>query len=93
MYDEILELEQYCAEVGVKTTREKILDGYCLRFAVGDVVQHSASYGSNVGCVEFGYTGFEKVDFEATNLINAKKFIKQNRSVLNGGKSCNEIHG
>lgn len=59
MYDEILKLEQYCKRIGVKVKKERLYEGWALRFNNGgDVVQHRGSYGSRCGCVEFGYTGF-----------------------------------
>jgi hypothetical protein len=84
MYKEILELEIYCDEIGVETRKEEILDGYVLNFNNGgDVVQHQGSYGSKVGCVEFGYTGFETIDFYATPLKDAKDFVLKHKDELN----------
>ena len=84
MYNEILELEEYCKKIGVIVHKETFLDGYCLKFNNGgDVVQHRGSYGCNCGCVEFGYTGFKKTDFKATTLPCAKSFIYRHRTELN----------
>ena len=86
MYNEILELEMYCKEIGVKVKKERLIDGYVLKFKNGgDVVQHIGSYGSRSGCVEFGYTGFTSTDFKATPLKNAKAFVKRNKDKLNKG--------
>ena len=84
MYKEILELEKYCDDIGVETRKETLLDGYVLRFNNGgDVVQHQGSYGGKAGCVEFGYTGFEEVDFKATLLEKAKEFVAEHKYELN----------
>lgn len=89
MYEEILELEKFCSEIGVDTEKIPLLDGYCLKFNNGgDVIQHSGSYGSKNGCVEFGYTGFT-IDFKAIPLKAAKDFIKRKKNSFNnriGGK-------
>lgn len=86
MYNEILELEKYCNEIGVKTRKISYFGGWALYFQKGDVIQHRGSYGNNAGCVEFGYTGFEEVDFKATTLENAKEFVKTNKDILNEGE-------
>ncbi len=83
MYEEILELEKYCNKIGVVTEKVGLLDGWCLYFNNGgDVVQHSGSYGSKNGCVEFGYTGFT-LDFKAMSLKDAKGFVRHRKDSLN----------
>lgn len=84
MYKEILELEKYCNEIGVECKGEKHFDGYVLRFNNGgDVIQCTGSYGSRHGCVEFGYTGYEGMDFKACTLENAKAFVELAKDKLN----------
>lgn len=84
MYKEILELEKYCNNIGVVVRKETNFDGYTLRFNNGgDVIQCTGSYGSRHGCVEFGYTGFETVDFKATPLEKAKQFVAEHGYELN----------
>jgi hypothetical protein len=95
MYKEILELEEYCNEIGVAVRKETLYDGYILRFNnSGDVIQHSGSYGCRCGCVEFGYTNHETIDFYATPLKAAKVFIFKHKDELNkvreGEKTINE---
>lgn len=83
-YKEILELQKFCEKNGIQTEAIPIYDGLALRFNNGgDVVQHYKSYGSSVGCVEFGYTGL-KEDFKATKLLTAKRLANKNKNILNG---------
>ena len=85
MYNEILQLEKFCKEIGVECKLEKLWEGHAIRFNNGgDAVQHDGSYGSKCGCVEFGYTGFEEVDFCATKLDKAKEFVIEHKDKLNG---------
>ena len=89
MYKEILELKKYCNKIGVNCSYERLLDGFAIRFKNGgDVVQHFGSYGSESGCVEFGYTGFKRTDFHATPLKKAKEFVKRNKYKLNRSVLC-----
>ena len=84
MYKEILELEKFCEKIGVETHKEELFDGYVLKFNNGsDVIQHGGSYGHNIGCVEFGYTGVESRDFCATPLEKAKDFVHKYKRKLN----------
>ena len=82
-YKEILELAEYCLEIGVETRYCMWFGGYVLYFNNGSgCTQHSGSYGAEEGCVEFGYTGTD-LDFTRTTLEEAKKFVKENKEFLN----------
>jgi hypothetical protein len=84
MYKEILVIEDYCKKNGVKIKKKKLFDGYVLRFNNGgDVAQHGGTYGSNQGCVEFGFTGFSFIDFNACNIQEALSFIELHKDELN----------
>ena len=83
MYKEILELKDYCDKIGVVAKKQRLYDGYALRFENGgDVIQHSGSYGHAAGCVEFGGTN-SRIDYCATSLKNAKAFVRRNKDKLN----------
>ena len=52
-YKEILELFEYCKEIGLNARLERLFDGHVIRFdGYGDIIQHEYSYGSKNGCVE-----------------------------------------
>lgn len=78
-YNEIWELFTWLMEEGFPCTIEHYLDGAIIELVHGDVVQHRGSYGSQIGCVEFGYTGFEDIDFCAMPLDKAKAIFLNNR--------------
>lgn len=83
-FNEILELAKFCDENGIEYQKDEFRGGAALRFNNGgDVIQNMGSYGHENGCVEFGYTGFEEVDFTATSLESAKDFVKKNKDALN----------
>lgn len=83
-YKEILKLADFCNENGIEYQTHNFLGGTALRFNNGgDVVQNIGSYGSSSGAVEFGYTGFQEVDFKATTLEKAKEFILAHKDELN----------
>ena len=81
-YKEIKELHDFCVENGVNCDFEPFLDGYAIILERGDVVQHQYSYGHGAGKVEFGFTGYEEVDFVATSLDDAKAFILAHKDEL-----------
>lgn len=82
MYNEILELHEYCDKMGVKATISPMFDGYCIRFNNGgDFVQHFGSYGHNSGCVEPAIGC--RLDYTAVPLKNAKALVKRHKERLN----------
>lgn len=81
-YEEIIELYDFCIENGINCEFASFLDGYSIVFARGDVVQHHYSYGSGAGKVEFGFTGYEDVDFMPTSLEDAKAFVLEHKDKL-----------
>lgn len=84
MYHEILAIENYCRQIGVKTQSIECMDGYVLRFNNGsDVAQHRGTYGSKAGYVEFGYTGYKNYDFQGIDIYKALTFIKRHKDELN----------
>lgn len=84
MYYEIRDLYDYCIEIGVSCELRRFLDGYSIIFANNaDAVQHSCSYGSRSGCVEFAETGYEEVDYVSTPIERAKKFVLEHKEELN----------
>jgi len=78
-YNEIWELFTWLMEEGFPCTIDHLFDGVKIDLTHGDVVQHSGSYGSQNGCVEFGYTGLEDIDFCAIPLDKAKAIFLNNR--------------
>ena len=89
-YNEIWELFTWLIEEGFPCTIDHLFDGAKIDLTHGDVVQHSGSYGSQNGCVEFGYTGlkdidfctatgFEDIDFCAIPLEKAKQIFLNNK--------------
>lgn len=81
-YKEIQELYDFCVENGINCEFEPFIDGYAIILERGDVVQHGSSRGNNCGKVEFGFTGYDEVDFVATSLNNAKAFILELKDKL-----------
>jgi hypothetical protein len=52
-YKEILELNNFCIDIGINAKIEPLIDGYKLLFPNGsDMVQHRYSHGSWRGCIE-----------------------------------------
>lgn len=90
-YKEIKKLYDFCMENGVNCIFEPLMDGSAICFAKGDVVQHCGSYGNGCGMVEFGFTGYEEVDFVATSLTDAKKFILKHKDELSMGNELLEV--
>ena len=76
MYNEIIELYNYCKNYGVECTMQPLFDGFKLCLPDnGDFVQHSGSYGNNEGMVEPAI-GCDK-DYTAVSLIEAKILIQK----------------
>lgn len=81
-YTEIQELYDYCIRIGINAHIEPMYDGYTIRFVGGgDFVQHSGSYGCNVGCVEPAIGC--RLDYAAVSLKNAKALVKYHKERLN----------
>lgn len=89
-YNEIWELFAWLVEENIPCTIEPLFDGAKIDLNHGDVVQHRGSYGSQNGCVEFGYTGLvdaefctatelDNIDFCPIPLEEAKKIFLNNR--------------
>ena len=89
-YNEIWELFTWLIVEGFPCTIDHLFEGAKIDLTHGDVVQHSGSYGSQNGCVEFGYTGlkdtefytatgYEDIDFCAIPLEKAKKIFLNNK--------------
>ena len=81
-YSQIKELYEFCKEHEVKCELETLFDGYVIKFnhrRGGDVVQHRGSYGSQSGMLEFGFTGYDEVDFKPVTLTEAKDFIARHK--------------
>ncbi len=89
-YNEIWKLFTWLVEEGFPCTIDHLYDGAIINLTHGDVVQHKGSYGSQNGCVEFGYTGladiefcttteYDNIDFCAIPLEKAKKIFLNNR--------------
>lgn len=82
LYNEILELYEYCNKIGVQATLEKMWDGYAIRFPCGaDFVQHNGSYGSKAGFVEPAIGC--KLDYTAVSLKSAKRLVEYHKNRLN----------
>lgn len=81
-YKEIVELHEYCVEIGINAVLEQFFDGFTIRFENGDdFVQHRGSYGSDNGCVEPAI-GCE-LDYTAVTLEEAKHLVETYRDKLN----------
>lgn len=81
-YGEIIELYGFCVANHINCEFVPFLDGHAINFEIGDVVQHYGSYGSEAGKVEFGFTGYEDVDFIPTSLEDAKAFVLEHKDEL-----------
>lgn len=85
MYNEILELYEFCKEQGIPCRLSSLFDGYKLwLFAGRDIVQHFGSYGSREGCVEPAI-GCD-ADFTAVSLDRAKALLLQLKDILTKGE-------
>ena len=75
MYEEILELNEYCKFIGLHTDINSMSNGYIIRFANGsDIVQHDYSYGSANGMLEPAI-GCDK-DYTPVTLEEAKELVR-----------------
>ena len=83
-YKEILELHEYCQEIGVHSELSPMFDGFSLNFKNGgDFIQHGGSYGHNYGCVEPAIGS--RLDYTAVPLKTAKSLVRRHKEKLNGG--------
>ena len=81
-YKEIQELYEYCVKTGVEATISPIFDGYAIRFKNGgDFIQHSGSYGHDIGCVEPAIGC--RIDYTAVSLKKAKLLVRRWKDRLN----------
>ena len=88
-FPEIRELYDYCIEIGIDATLEHCWDGWSIRFPSGsDFVQHSGSYGSDIGCVEPAIGC--RLDYRAVPLKNAKALVKYHKDRLNRRRNYEE---
>ena len=82
-YPEIVKLFEYCQQIGVDASLEKLFDGYAIRFPHGyDFVQHNYTYGSKNGCVEPAIGC--KYDYMPVDLESAKQLACHYKDRLNG---------
>jgi len=82
-YKEIIELADYCDEIGVEIKYSMWFGGYVLYFNNGGFcAQHSKTKGAENGFVLFGYNDYQIYDKPVT-LEEAKKFVKENKEFLN----------
>ena len=82
-YKEILELADYCDEIGVEIKYSRWLGGLVLYFNnEGLCAQHSGIEGAENGFVIFDYNDHE-IDDKLVTLEEAKKFVKENKELLN----------
>ena len=83
-YTEILELHEYCQEIGVRSEISPMFDGFRLDFkGGGDFIQHGGSYGHDCGCVEPAIGS--RLDYTAVELKKAKALVSRHKEKLNGG--------
>ena len=81
-YKEILELADYCVEIGVEIKYCMWLGGYTLYFNNGGIcAQHSGIEGAENGFVLFSYNDFQIHD--KLTLEEAKRFVKENKEFFN----------
>lgn len=86
-YSEILQLKNYCEEIGLKCELTRIYDGYKIKFLLGDCVQHSGSYLSDYGYIEFGDCHCNEIkEYEPYTLTKAKEIVKKHKDLLNMSK-------
>lgn len=87
-YKEIKELYNYCIKIGISAKFEHLHDGYKICFPNGgDCIQHSCSYGNDVGCVEPAIGC--KWDYTAVPLKKAKALVRYRKERLNKERNCN----
>ncbi len=87
-YNEIKELYEYCKEIGVSATLTPHSDGFILRFARGDIAQHSGTKGGRYGLLEPFIRC--KYDLEGVTLEDAKRLVVKYKNELNGKKKEKE---
>nr|DAP74937.1 MAG TPA: Histidine phosphotransferase C-terminal domain [Bacteriophage sp.] len=81
-YTEICVLYNFCVDLGIKCTIERLYDGYAVRFPDGsDFAQHHATYGGTEGCVEPAI-GDPEFDYTAVGLNLAKELVKKHKGKL-----------
>ena len=86
-YTEICALYNFCVDLGIKCTIERLHDGYAVRFPDGsDFAQHHGTYGGTEGCVEPAI-GDPEFDYTAVGLNLAKELVKKHKGKL-GGARC-----
>lgn len=82
-YKEIIELAEYCLEIGVEIKYWRWFGGYVLYFNnEGICAQHNEIEGAENGFVVFDYNDHE-IDDKLVTLEEAKKFVKENKEFLN----------
>jgi hypothetical protein len=82
-YKEIIELADYCDEIGVEIKYSMWFGGYVLYFNnEGICAQHNEIEGAENGFVVFDYNDHE-IDNKLVTLEEAKKFVKENKDFLN----------
>ena len=81
-YTEICALYNFCVDLGIKCTIERLHDGYAVRFPDGsDFAQHHGTYGGTEGCVEPAI-GDSEFDYTAVGLNLAKELVKKHKGKL-----------
>ena len=86
-YTEICALYNFCVDLGIKCTIERLHDGYAVRFSDGsDFAQHHGTYGGTEGCVEPAI-GDSEFDYTAVGLNLAKELVKKHKGKLEGKKN------
>ena len=81
-YTEICALYNFCVDLGIKCTIERLYDGYAVRFPDGsDFAQHHGTYGGTEGCVEPAI-GDSEFDYTAVGLNLAKELVKKHKGKL-----------
>ena len=81
-YTEICALYNFCVDLGIKCTIERLYDGYAVRFPDGsDFAQHHGTYGGTEGCVEPAI-GDPEFDYTAVGLNLAKELVKKHKGKL-----------
>jgi hypothetical protein len=82
-FKEIIELADYCDEIGVEIKYSMWFGGYVLYFNnEGICAQHYEIKGAENGFVVFDYHDHE-IDDKPVTLEEAKKFVKENKEFLN----------
>lgn len=81
-YTGICALYNFCVDLGIKCTIERLHDGYAVRFPDGsDFAQHHGTYGGTEGCVEPAI-GDPEFDYTAVGLNLAKELVKKHKGKL-----------